>query len=442
MSLLYDLRTHALRANMVCQVFVSTLILLSSTQVKAEEFGTLVFNQTLQKIHDYQQPQVWDNQERIANLSIQHNKLWDNPTLSMQQTGFKRRQETSSEVVISQPIDIFGTKRKAAHISEIQLQNIMLSKQAYQVQQFLAVKYFWMQILFLEQEVSVLKQQSQVSQTNLQAARYRLQAGSISKIDFERVQITDLDLESQYTQQALALKILKSKFSKLWGGTTSEFSLKEMTDKAWQQQAESMSVQENVYESTMQLQKQKYEAQLDYLKAQAKPKPAVTLGMVRTQSEFGQNADQQVRVGIEIPLNIFNREQYSKQIEETKLKLLEQERFRYLRQQPNDIQNLNAEIKLLKEKLNTLMHDQIPLAEAIQNKMFIGFKAGKYAVTEIQLATLELHQRQLQEIEIRKNIFQKTMQLQCLMLGIDAETVLNIDAVNILNKSLSLGMVN
>lgn len=447
MSFLYKVSVHYQKMNTIRKFYIHSAALLCalcsiSSNVAYAEETLLVFSQTLQKIDAYQQPEKWNNQEKIANLEVEKSKVWDNPTLSIQQTGFNRRQEKSSEIVVAQQIDIFGTKRKAAYVSKIQKQNVILNKEMYQIQQFLAVKYFWMQILFLEKEVAILKQQFEVSELSLHTAQLRLQAGSIAKIDFERVEVSTLDLDSQYKQQTAALEILKNKFSKLWGSTASNFHLNEMSEQAWQQQAESMPLKINIYESAVQLQKQSFEAQLDYLKAQAKPKPSVTLGVVRTQSEFGGKSDQQVRVGLDIPLNIFNREQYSQKIEETKLKLVEQERLRYQRQQIIDIQNLSAEIKLLKEKLNTLTHSQIPLSKSIQQKMLLGFKAGKYAVTDIQLSTLELQQRQLQEIELNRNIFQKTMQLDCLRFGIEPESILYTDAINNLNKSLRLGMEN
>jgi len=440
MSFLYKIAFHAKNMNAVRRTCIGTFILMTSYMIHAEE-PVLIFGQTLQKIRDYQQPDIWNNQESIAELAIKNSRVWYNPTLAIQHTGFNRRQENSSEILLTQPIDLFGEKRKAGHLSELQLQQVVLNKEAYQVQQFLAVKYFWMQILFLEQEVSILKKQFEVSQANLQAASSRLEAGSISKVDLERIAVANLDLESSYTQKNVELSILKNKFSKLWGGKESTFHLKDVSDESWQQYAQNTSLM-NVYESTMQLQKQQFEAQLDYLKAQAKPKPTVTLGIVKTQAESNQALDQQLRIGLEVPLNIFNRGQYSRQVEEIKLKLIAQERMRYQREQPNDIRTLDAEIKLLGHQLNILTQQQIPLSESIQSKIFIGFKAGKYAVTDIQLATSELQQRQLQAVEIRRNIFQKNMQLDCLRLGIDSEAILNVDAIQQLNKSLALGMSN
>ncbi len=42
---------------------------------------------------------------------------------------------------------------------------------------------------------------------------------------------------------------------------------------------------------------------------------------------------------------------------------------------------------------------QIPLSETVQEKMLLGFKVGKFAITDVQQSTLQLQEQRLKKFK-------------------------------------------
>jgi len=62
--------------------------------ISALEQSSMSFAQVLEKVRQYQSKLgVWKVQQNIADAHIQQSHLWENPTFSIQQTGFKSDQE-------------------------------------------------------------------------------------------------------------------------------------------------------------------------------------------------------------------------------------------------------------------------------------------------------------------------------------------------------------
>lgn len=415
-------------------------MLLTSSAMSLQAQPVLSLADVTQKIQRYQQPDVWQQQQQITQFNARQRGLWDNPTLTIQQTGFKNGQEQELEVTLSQPIDVFSVRKKAAYAANLQGQEVTLNQTLYQAKQGLIILYFWSEISVLEQEVAVLDQQLKISQDNLQAATLKQRAGSISQLDLDRIQISHLENQAKSLQQRRALSVLKQQFAYLWGDDHAEYQLATqagLPDEITNQTVDTTSsTTRNLYQRSMQLQHAQLQAQANYLKAKSRPMPSVILGTTRVKAAENNVTDQQVRVGIEIPLTIFNREQYSQQIAQQKMQLLEQETLRYQKQNRFDERALYAEMSILLEQYQLLIHQQIPLLNRIRDKMFVGFQAGKYAVTDVQLATSTLKQRQFESLQDLRAIWQKSLQLKALHLGIDPETILNKNALSQLNQSI------
>lgn len=205
-----------MRVSLAC-VFISV-----STVAQAN----LSLDELNKKVTAYQQTQkVWQQQHDILKLERQHQLSWQNPTLTVQQTGFRNGQEKEFEVGVSQPIDVFSVRRKAADVVMLQAEQLVLLEKSTQQQQALALEYFWVQLHLLSQEVALLKQQLQMSQENLDATKQRFKAGSIAQLDVERVNVQHLDLQATYAQQAQALQVMKRQLSHLWGENTTDYEL-------------------------------------------------------------------------------------------------------------------------------------------------------------------------------------------------------------------------
>ena len=128
-------------------VICSLLLWSFALPVKAETGTTLTFTQALQRVQQYQNSQdTWQTQEQISAANIKQSKLWRNPELSIQQSGFDSKNERELSVGLSQPLDIFGERKanqRLAHLSKNQLD---LKQKIYQAQLQLAVKYLWSQL--------------------------------------------------------------------------------------------------------------------------------------------------------------------------------------------------------------------------------------------------------------------------------------------------------
>lgn len=414
---------------------IFTIFLTSITTVAYAQ-NTLSLSDVTEKIQQYQQPLVWEQQKQITQFDARQRNLWNNPTLTVQQTGLKSGQEQELEVTLSQPIDVFSVRKKAAYAATLQGQEVELNQKLYQAKQSLIILYFWSEISLLEQEVKLLDQQVVISQENLNAATLKYRAGSISQLDLDRIRMSDLENQAKSLQQRRTLTVLKQQFANAWGEKNSDYILSTQAGLAEDLPNSPSKIDQNLYERTMQLQNSKLLAQINYLKAKARPMPSVILGTTRLKSADQNSTDQQVRIGVEVPLNIFNREQFNQKIAQQKMQLLEQETLRYQKQNTFDEYALISEMNILVEQYQLLMTQQIPLLENIRHKMFIGFQSGKYAVTDVQLATTELKQRQYELLQMLRSIWQKSLQVKALRLGVDPEIILNKNALSQLNQSI------
>ena len=89
------------------------------------------------------------------------------------------------------------------------------------------------------------------------------------------------------------------------------------------------------------------------------------------------------------------------------------------------------------------MNDQqIPLSEDVQRKMLIGFKVGKYAITDVQQATAQLQEQRLKKVQLLKSAWQKAIETESLALGVAPEQVMSSDALNQINQTLWQNTLN
>lgn len=399
--------------------------------------ANLSLDEINEKVTAYQQTQkVWQQQHDILKLERQHQLSWQNPTLSVQQTGLKNSQDQELEVAISQPIDVFSVRRKAADLVNLQTEQLALLEKSTQQQQALALEYFLVQLQLLSQEVELLKQQLNMSQANLDATKQRFKAGSIAQLELERVDVQHLDLQATYAQQVQALQVMKRQLSHTWGENTTAYELSALKPLTKTSLYENQQFDEksNVNVSLMQLQSRQYEAQRAYLKAQAKPMPTVNVGMVYRQDAESKLKEQQLRVGLELPLAIFQRQQYRQQIESIKMQGVAQAQSRDVQTRALNRSAIDAEYDMIYTQYEQIMQQQMPLLTSIKEKTLLGFMAGKYSVTDVQLATSALKQCQLHALQLKKQLWGKYLQQKAVLLGISFEQISNLNAVTDLNQ--------
>jgi len=399
--------------------------------------AAFTFEQALEQVQNYQNQQgVWQAQQQMAEANLKQSRLWANPSLSIEQTGFQSDQEKELAIGISQPLDIFGQRKAAQNLAKVEISKIDLAEQRYTAELGLIVKYFWSQVALLELEKSLIGEQLSVSQENLLASEKRYQAGSIAQVDVDRVRMSHLENQRLYQQVDLKLQVAKQQLVNLWGGGSSQFQLFQSPNQLWALAANiepNQDSQNNLLERSFQLDSLAQQANIQQLKAKARPQPTVTLGVNNTRSPE-QSTDNQIRLGVEIPLNLFNRQQYGIKIAQAKQELSQRQQRFYRQQNQADIETLMSELKGLRIQFKQLNDQQVPLAAQVQQKTLQGFRLGKFAVTDVQQATMQLQDVRLRKVELLKQAWQNSIEIQSLRLGLEPEQIMAKDALMQLNQ--------
>nr|WP_312969116.1 TolC family protein [Acinetobacter gerneri] len=398
----------------------------------------LSLSNALEKVKTFQATQgVWETQAQIANANKKQAKLWINPNLSIEQSGFKNDQDKELTIGISQRLDLFGERKAQQKLAEISSNQVALKQQIYQAQLELVVKYLWSQLAILELERDVVLEQLKNSQENLQATEKRYQAGNIAQVDVDRIRINTLENERLFKQAELELKVAQQNLSQLWGESSSLLSIDQNPKNLWP--FDSISnverfQKDNLLEKSLQLQILESKTNIDVLKAEARPNPTLNAGIKRTSSPDSAT-ENQVLLGVEIPLNIFNRNQYGVEISQAKQQLLDRQQQFYRSQNKTKVSHLLSELNDLSSQFQQLQNIQIPLALRVQQKTLQGFQAGKFAVTDVQQATMQLQDVRLRRVQLLKTAWQRAITAESLSLGVSPEQIMAADALDQLNQN-------
>ena len=395
------------------------------------------FEQILEHVRAYQSQQSsWQTQQQMANARLQQSGLWANPSLSIEQTGLQNDQDRELAIGISQSLDLFGQRKAAQKVAKLSANQIDLDQQRYDAELELIVQFVWSQVALFQLEKSVVVEQLQVSQQNLDASEKRYQAGSIAQVDVERVRIAHLENQRIYQQADLQLRIAQQQLASFWGSDLNQFVIAPSVNELWAQATQikpTVEHNQNLFERSLQLETQRQQANIDQLKAKSRPQPTMTFGVNRTRSA-DQNTENQIRLGVEIPLNIFNSQKYGVQIAEAKQTLIQQQQRFYRQQNQLDIDLRLAELKGLQAQFQQLNDQQIPLAVQVQQKTLQGFRLGKFAVTDVQQATAQLQDVRLRKVQLLKQAWQLSIDVQSARIGLAAEQITAKDALMQLNQ--------
>lgn len=395
------------------------------------------FEQILEQIRAYQANQSnWQTQQQMANVQLKQSALRVNPSISIEQTGLQRNQDQELAIGISQPLDLFGQRRAAQKVAQLSATQVDLEQQRYNAELELIVQYAWSQVALFQLEKSLLAEQLQVSQENLDATMKRYQAGNIAQVDFERVRIAHLENQRIYQQADLQLRVAQQQLASFWGSDLNQFVIAPSVNELWSRatvvKTDRQDI-ENLFERGLQLETQRQQASIDQLKAKSRPQPIMSLGVNRTRSA-DQNTENQIRLGVEIPLNIFNSQKYGIQIAEAKQTLIQQQQRFYRQQNQLDIDVRLAELRGLQTQFKQLNDQQVPLAIQVQQKTLQGFRLGKFAVTDVQQATTQLQDVRLRKVQLLKQAWQLNVEVQSARMGLPVEQITAKDALMQLNQ--------
>jgi cobalt-zinc-cadmium efflux system outer membrane protein len=301
------------------------------------------------------------------------------------------------------------------------------------------VKYLWSQVLVLQEELKINKTQLADSQANVDATRLRYRAGSVSRLDLDRILVTHIENQRRTQEMELSLTTVKRQLANLWGAAELDHDLRVSHAQLWPSDTTAFvqqALNENLLAQSIQLQKVKQQANLAYLKAQARPNPNVLFGITNSKQADLNNTESQIRLGVEIPLNIFDRQQYGMQIAQAKQDLLDQQQQYYQQQNKTQLDTLLLELKGLKWQYDLINEQQIPLSESVHQKTLLGFKVGKYSITDVHQASIQLQEQRLNKIQTLKQAWQKSLQAESLALGVDSNAIMSPDALMKINQNL------
>lgn len=417
---------------------VSAESLLTANQPTVREIqDSSSFEQILEQIRTYQANQSsWQTQQNMASAQLKQSGLWANPSISIEQTGLQSNQDQELAIGISQPLDLFGQRKAAQKVAKLSANQVDLEQQRYNAELALIVQYAWSQVALWQLEKSLIAEQLQVSQQNLEATEKRYQAGSIAQVDVERVRIAHLENQRIYQQADLQLQVAQQQLASFWGSDSNQYRISPSVNELWSRATQVKVDQEqieNLFERGLQLETQRQQASIEQLKAKSRPQPTMTLGVNRTRS-VDQNTENQLRLGVEIPLNIFNKQKYGIQIAEAKQTLIQQQQRFYRQQNQMDIEIRLAELKGLQAQFQQLNNQQIPLATQVQQKTLQGFRLGKFAVTDVQQATVQLQDVRLRKVQLLKQAWQLSVEVQSARMGLPVEQITAKDALMQLNQ--------
>ena len=400
----------------------------------AEPIKTL--DEALAKVERYQnQNDIGQQRQSISELNIKNSGLWQNPSLNINQDGLGSNTNQELSIAISQPLDVFGQRKLNQKLAETAQQQGQLQQQLWTAQSQLVVKFAWSQLALAQVEKSLYAAQLKVSQNNLDSAKKRYQAGSIALVDYERAQIESLDMQRLYQQAVLSEQVAQRQLSNLWGETKADIQLN-ATSMPWPDQSDA-TVQRYIAEGWLEklyaLNIQQSNLNIESLKVQARPNPTLNVGMKRSQAP-NESSDTTLGVGVDIPLNIFNRQQYSIPMAQRQQSLLSQQQQRELKQQILDIANAMHELKGLNKQFSS-MSQQTTLAEQVQVRTLQGFKAGKLSITDIQQANLQLQSIRLGQLQLLRQAWQTALSAEALSLGTSYEQISSSDAYSQISKN-------
>lgn len=409
-------------------------VMLASLQISYAE-SVIDFESALAKVQGYQaQNEIWQHSQNISDLHIQHSHLWKNPSLTVEQSGFGSNQEQEFSISISQPLDVFGERKIKRSIANTSNQQLHLQQKLWNAQSELIVKFAWSQLVLADVEQSVYASQLSISQGSLESAQKRYQAGSIALVDFERAQIEALEIQRRHQQATLNKQLAQRQLTNLWGDISSQIE-SNTSSIAWPE-GTSATVENNLTQGWLEklyaLNTQQSDHQIENLKVQARPNPTLNVGMKRTKTPYETN-DTTLALGVDIPLNIFNRQQYTIPMVQQQQMLMNQQQQRELKQQKLDISNQMHQLQALHQQLKSTT-SQIDLALKVQRRTLLGFQAGKLSITDVQQSTTQLQNFRLGQLEILRQAWRTALTAEALSVGLSFEDISQSDAYSQLNK--------
>lgn len=188
---------------------------------------------------------------------------------------------------------------------------------------------------------------------------------------------------------------------------------------------------------------------LKLAKIQAKPQPTVSVGYVQTREPATQDNSNQQRLalGLSIRLPLFQQnqgviqaQQHLQQVNQLQAELQQQQIQQKLQQHWQALQ-------AIRQQYDIVHNQQLPLSQQVQQKTLTGFEAGKFSILEVQQASRDYQQLQAEQLDLLRQAWQLSFQLQALSMGLADVELSRFDQnsenfINNFNQQISQSAVN
>lgn len=413
---------------LICVMLSSTLYSLSSVTLAATEPTALLQNsqqQSLSLAEAIQQAQThnplhpsWQRQQEQYRLALQLSGRPANPELDLQIDTLRQASREQS-ISLRQTLDWHGTRALQRTIAATELQANDNQHHLYQAQLSVWVMAAYAQWVLAQQQVLLNQHASQLQQQLLLAAEQRLQAGRIAQIERDQVQLSGWKASQALDTARYAVQRAAQQLQRFWPNTA-------LAERTLSPRERLPSIDPAFFTNAQQLLSQHAKLQLNQateqlqlIQKQAKPSPSVLLGWRSSAAE--QQTEQQISIGLSMPLPIFQRNQTALsaaktqyQLQTNALQLLQQQRQQQQQQWQLDEQRQRQQLAQIEQQ-------QLPHAQQLQQKMLIGFREGKFDRVAVQQAQQEVLQWAQAAHEQQAQAWQSQLKRAADAVGLDSD---------------------
>ncbi|MEC7121300.1 MAG: TolC family protein [Pseudomonadota bacterium] len=365
--------------------------------------------------------------QQLRQAALLNSQQRPNPELSFDMAGLRRTgdQEVTQSFSLSQKIDLFGTRSAQQRLTQLQLEAEQFNQNLYPQALALAVKAAYQQVVLAEQALKLAQEQQQLSQQSLDVAQKRVQAGRTAEIEATRLAIQHRAINADLSQAQATHQLARQQLSLYWGNPNPQFLQTTGTSAwpNWSRAALDVQLAQDPQQIIANYALQQSAAQLDLAQRQRYGAPTVSFGIENNQSANGSSA--QVLLGVSMPLPIFSQNQASVIAAQAAQSLAQSQAQISQRQRQRVVYRLWQQQQNIISQYHSLQAEQIPLAKTVQQKMLIGFEAGKFSVLEVQQAQQDVLQRQQQAQQLLVAGWEIVLRLEAIFAGLPIDSNLS-----------------
>jgi cobalt-zinc-cadmium efflux system outer membrane protein len=393
---------------------------------------------------------VFDKKRQIADANVEQSGLRANPDLSVTFTGLKQPSPASNApsnertVLISQPLDLYGVRRTKVSLAQIKLRSETLLMANYALQLRIAVMAAFNQVMLAEQQFQIATQQQQLEGQMAQVAKKRFDAGKIAEVDLTRLHISQNQAANEQQKAKYVLDQSRQNLTLLWGNanpnfshTQSSLSLSPLDANVLQKKL--IANPANQLSKTL---RHEADGQLLLARKQASPIPTVSFG-IRQTLDVGRR-DNQLILGASIPIPLFSRNQGGIKAAIAAQELVRTKTDFALQQRGYALDRLVTQYNNQALRYQSIRDNQLPQMQTLQQKVLIGFEAGKFSVLDLLQVKRDVLQLQLDAQSSLTDAMSSKLQLEGLLAGLPLDT--DLTRPDLLNKIqtdlMNQGLVN